>query len=262
MRSTFRIGTTSYIYPAEIIANVLKLKDRVDDIELLLFEVNDEREFPSKKEVKKLRQLGADYDLTYTIHLPLDLLLGSVVDRERKASMDMVVSLMNYLQILSPHSYILHLNFFEDQGEDIEVWKDKVRGSCEYIIKKIDFGSERISIENLNYPFTYVEDVISANNLSVCIDVGHLLVRKIDIEKHICKYIKRTRVIHLHGVRRDKDRERDHVSLKYIDKELLARVLKLVRDSCFQGVLTLEVFSKENFEDSMSVLYNCIGIRE
>ena len=37
----FRLGTTSYIIPADILPNVIYLSDQVQDIELILFEVDD-----------------------------------------------------------------------------------------------------------------------------------------------------------------------------------------------------------------------------
>ena len=37
----FRLGTTSYIIPADILPNVRYLADKVDDIELVLFEADD-----------------------------------------------------------------------------------------------------------------------------------------------------------------------------------------------------------------------------
>jgi hypothetical protein len=35
----FRIGTTSFVYPARWLANVERLAGRVDDVEILLFEL-------------------------------------------------------------------------------------------------------------------------------------------------------------------------------------------------------------------------------
>lgn len=51
-----QIGTTSYIYPDDIIPNVRKLVNLVDDIELVLFEGKDYSNLPSADEVKTLRE--------------------------------------------------------------------------------------------------------------------------------------------------------------------------------------------------------------
>jgi len=37
----FRLGTTSYVIPADILANVRHLAGKVQDVELVLFEVDD-----------------------------------------------------------------------------------------------------------------------------------------------------------------------------------------------------------------------------
>jgi hypothetical protein len=42
----FRIGTTSYIYPDDILPNVHRLKGKIDDIELVLFEANNAGNIP------------------------------------------------------------------------------------------------------------------------------------------------------------------------------------------------------------------------
>ncbi len=41
MKRQFRLGSTSYVYPDDILPNVRKLMSSVDDIELVLFEVDD-----------------------------------------------------------------------------------------------------------------------------------------------------------------------------------------------------------------------------
>ncbi|MCX7010033.1 MAG: hypothetical protein NTY53_22795 [Kiritimatiellaeota bacterium] len=37
-QNSFRVGVTSYVYPADILPNVERLAGRVDDVELVLFE--------------------------------------------------------------------------------------------------------------------------------------------------------------------------------------------------------------------------------
>ena len=78
----FRIGTTSYIIPDEIIPNVRYLAGLVDDIELVLFEVDDgPNNLPDAAAIKELQSLAARHQLTYTVHLPLDLQLAGEIGR-------------------------------------------------------------------------------------------------------------------------------------------------------------------------------------
>jgi hypothetical protein len=71
-RFPFRLGTTSYIIPAELLPNVIYLADKVDDIELVLFESDEISNLPDAATVKILKETAEQSDLTYTIHLPMD----------------------------------------------------------------------------------------------------------------------------------------------------------------------------------------------
>jgi len=246
----FRIGTSSYIYPDNIIPNVRKLKDRVDDIELVLFEVCDKSNIPSWKELKELIRIAKENDLSYTIHMPLDIDLGSITENKRTSSIAKISELIEHLAVLNPYTYILHLNLSKQAKENINLWQGRINDSLSHILKKIKIDSAKIAIENLDYPFSHVEGVIAHNNLSVCIDIGHLINTKNDAREHLARYLNRTRVIHLHGV----DKNRDHVSLKYLDKQLVKGIWKLLKDNNYRGVLTLEVFSESDLEESMAVL--------
>ena len=79
-RLPFRLGTTSYVIPDEIIPNVRFLSDRVDDIETVLFEAGGLSNIPSVKIVRDLKDIAADHDLAYTVHLPIDIQIFSEED--------------------------------------------------------------------------------------------------------------------------------------------------------------------------------------
>jgi sugar phosphate isomerase/epimerase len=250
----FRIGTSSYIYPDNIIPNVRKLKDRVDDIELVLFEVRDKSNIPSRQELNELARIAGENSLSYTAHMPLDIDLGGISKNKRLSSVEKVTELMEYLSVLEPYAHILHLNLSTRTKEDISLWQDRVNDSLRRILEKAKIDSTRVAIENLDYHFIHVESIIDLNRLSVCIDIGHLINMRFDVRKHLAGYLKKTRVIHLHGV----NKGRDHTSLKYLDKKLIKDIWKLLKDNDYCGVLTLEVFSERDFEESMSVLNQLI----
>jgi len=71
----FKLGTTSFIFPDHIIPNVKKLGPFFDEIELLIFESQPAFVLPSKDEIKELLYLSQKHDLTYNIHLPIDVSL-------------------------------------------------------------------------------------------------------------------------------------------------------------------------------------------
>ena len=246
----FRIGTSSYIYPDNIIPNVRKLKKRVDDIELVLFEMPDESNIPSREELKELMRIAKESDLSYTVHMPLDINLGSITENKRMHSAIKVTELIDYLSILKPHAYIVHFNLRKLAEKNINLWQGRINDSLSHILKKTRIDSSKIAVENLDYPFSYAEDIIAHGNLSVCIDIGHLINTKNDAQEHLSKHLNRAKVIHLHGV----NKKRDHTSLKYLDKRLIKSIWKLLNDNNYRGVLTLEVFSEGDFEESIAVL--------
>src|SRR5512138_2446763 len=79
----FRTGTTSYIIPDEILPNVCYLAGQVQDVELVLFELDEgPSNLPGPELVEELNRLASAHGLTYTVHLPLDLRLGADGDEQ------------------------------------------------------------------------------------------------------------------------------------------------------------------------------------
>ncbi len=79
MSSGFRVGTTSYIIAADLIPNIEYLAGRVEDVELILFEVDDgPNNLPDEWALRQMADLAAANHLTYTVHIPLDIDLGAV----------------------------------------------------------------------------------------------------------------------------------------------------------------------------------------
>src|SRR5258708_40159399 len=87
-KTPFRVGSTSYVYPDDILPNVERLADGgdVDDIELVLFEVDDgPNNLPDEATIHNLCAIAANHQLTYTVHLPLDLQLGAHGDTQHRS---------------------------------------------------------------------------------------------------------------------------------------------------------------------------------
>lgn len=87
-RFPFRLGATSYVIPADLKANVAFLADKVDDIELVLFESHEMNNLPDAVTVRALREMADRHDLTYTVHLPLDIWMGHADATVRQQSVD------------------------------------------------------------------------------------------------------------------------------------------------------------------------------
>jgi sugar phosphate isomerase/epimerase len=232
----FKLGTTSFIYPAGYEQNVKMLAPYLDEIELLLFESAPDS-LPSNHEIKKLLSLSKEFDLT---------------DPEpsiRHAALETLKKIMDLTASLCPSTYTLHLPYDEKgfDSERIKKWQDRLYHSVGRFIATV-VNSEMISIETLTYPMEWVEEILSDFNLSVCIDLGHLMVYGFDMETVFNRYCHRTSIIHLHGV----ENHKDHLSLDRLSKEKSKIIRGILKQ--FNGVVSLEVFSYPHLKDSLLFL--------
>ncbi len=255
----FKLGTTSFIYPDNIIPNVKKLGKDFDEIELLVFESVPKEVLPSKDEIKELAYLGQQLDITYNIHLPTDISFTDVLPENRIKAVDTIKMVMELCEPLSPTTHTLHLEFAPTSAEadaktcseKIKKWRNRIRQSLELFVSS-DVNSMNVSIETLDYPFEYLDNIIEEYGLSVCIDAGHLIKYQFDIESIFNRYKTSIPLIHLHGVDFSTYPPKDHVSLDKTSDELIKNTIKVLKK--FTGTLSLEVFSYENLLKSVSWL--------
>lgn len=254
MSSKYRIGTTSYIIPADILPNVEHLADRVDDVEIVLFEVDDgPNNLPAPEVVESLARLARQHDLTYTIHLPSDLELGGSEVR-RRASLEKARRVIDRVGSLDPLAYVVHLEGREERAGRAS-WVPWTERCVESLARlgEIVGAPERIVVENLEgYPLEILDPVLREAPVSRCVDIGHLWVDGHDPLPYLREALDRTRVIHLHGLA-----ERDHKSLAHASPEDLDPVIACLREREYDGVLTLEIFGEEDFEGSLVALEAC-----
>jgi sugar phosphate isomerase/epimerase len=220
----------------------------LDEIELLLFESSAES-LPSTKTIKKLLWLAAEFDITYNVHLPLDIYFGDHNLSERDRAVDTVKKVTDLTSPLSPATHTLHLEYKESSqaNEAVKEWQENIFASMDRLIPQWIKG-ENISIETLMYPFEWVDEIIARFNLSVCIDVGHLILRGSELEPLFTRYAQATPIIHLHGV----ENKRAHVSLDRISKKQMGSIMKILKQ--YTGVVSLEVFSYNHLKDSLNFL--------
>lgn len=247
MKRKFRLGSTSYVYPDDILPNVRKLMSSVDDIELVLFEVDDYgTNLPNAAVIKELNALARDNDLTYTVHLPIDL------DWHDARTFDKIYRALDATRTLDPFAYVLHLDGHplvgEPSPEIIARWQDETSQALDQVLARVN--PLRLCIENLEkWAPEYFAELVLDNNLARCVDVGHLWVQQRDPLAHLRKYVEQTRVVHIHGIH-----GRDHQSLVWQPRADVMSVLDLLSDAKFAGVLTLEVFNLDDFRSSKQLV--------
>lgn len=252
LHTRYRLGSTSYVWPADILPNVRKLGSLVDDVELVLFEVADQSNLPDKEAVTELKVLAQAHNLTYTVHLPLDLALAHPL------SLKIAEKVISSTRDLSPWAYVLHLDgrMIEDSPDraTLHCWREDAFRVLEKVVVMTG-DAQRLCIENLeNYAPEHLLPVLEWLPVSLCVDVGHLWLTGRDPVPFLDKHLHRTRVIHLHGIG-----ERDHQSLLNQREEQVASVLELLSTRRYEGVLTLEVFSREDFMPSRNLVVEIVN---
>ena len=257
----FRLGTTSYIIPDDILPNARYLAGKVKDMELILFEVDDgPNNLPSAEVIDELVRIAEENDLTYTVHLPLDLKLGED-DSERDPSLIKAKRVIDCTRALSPWAYVLHLDgrsvrTSTDTGA-IQRWQDQsVRALA--ITSSWAGDAGKLALENLEtYPLDFIQPVLERVPVSRCVDIGHLWLDGHDPIPYLKAALPRTRVVHMHGLA-----ERDHHSLACMPLEKVRAVWDELKHANYEGVLTLEIFSEEDLVSSLEVLDRLNGSRQ
>ncbi len=251
----FRIGTSSYIIPDEIMPNIKYLSQKVDDIEILLFESDEISNLPSNNTLNEMKKIASENNLTYNIHLPIDIALGALDESTRSNSVQKCLRVIKLMDAVKPLAYILHLTgntniMGEGSTETIEDWLPSIRKSLSELIEN-GVDPTLLCIETLSYPFYFLDNLIKEFNLSVCLDIGHLLIYNFSLEEHLNKYLSRTKVIHLHGIKNGKD----HNSIRYLTKATLELVVNAIsqRKENYR-ILTLEIFNEEDFLSSIEII--------
>lgn len=254
----FRLGTSSYIIPADILPNIEFLKDRVQDIELILFESDEYSNLPNAGTIARLREAAAAHDLTYTVHFPLDANVGSADEAERASSVQKWIRVFQLMEAVGPLGYLVHFHadtrHSNPPSADIPRWQNQLHRSVQELLAA-GLPPDRLCVETLSYPLHYADPIIEEHNLSICLDVGHLVLSGQPVEETISHYLPRTRIIHLHGVSGDQD----HLGLGVLSPAVLKQWLAWLNADgrAAERVLTVEIFSEEHFTDSMRALRAC-----
>jgi sugar phosphate isomerase/epimerase len=253
----FRLGTTSYIIPDDILPNARYLAGKVRDIELILFEVDDgPNNLPSPEVIHELSKIAQANDMTYTVHLPLDLKLGED-GSERDQSLVKAKRVIDCTCGLDPWAYVLHLDGRSVRTSTdvnlIKHWQEQSVRALE-IVSEWAGSAEKLAVENLEtYPLDFTQLVLDRIPVRRCVDVGHLWLDGHDPIPYLRAALPRTRVIHIHGIA-----ERDHRSLAFVPQENVRAVFDELLRTNYKGVLTLEIFSEEDFLSSLDMIENIV----
>ena len=241
----WRLGATSFVIPADLVANVRLLAGMVDDVQLLFFESRARAGLPHPLDTTALKEIADQSGLTYTAHLPGDIRLGSAEPGERQAGIDEIARLLEELQPLSVTSYDLHLP--PESGMDEKEWLDNIELSLAALAGVAGEEKRRICVENIDYPLARIAPLIVRHGFSVCLDVGHLLRYGYDWQTELAEYLPHARHLHYHGVIAGKD----HQAVVKEQVEVSNVLGKSLALNGFKGVVTLEMYELAKLETSL-----------
>lgn len=254
MQKSFRLGSTSFVYPADLVTNARRLAGRVDDIELVLFEAeNFGSNFPTRDTLAALNKIADENALTFTVHLPRDMNLHDeqACDQNRRA--------IDATRGLYPYAYIAHLDgralMRDTSAARVARWRAEAGRALAQVIAWVG-DAARVCVENVEaWDPAYFQEIVVELRASRCIDIGHFWLNQCDPLPHLAAHLPQTRVIHLHGVG-----ARDHSALTRQSQAQLAAALAALRRENYRGVVTLEVFGETDFFTSLETLERVLEI--
>jgi len=245
----FRLGCTSYVLPDEILPNVRFMANKVDDIELVLFESDTASNMPGKEAFLSMQEIANENDLTFTVHFPIDRKAGAADAVERRVFRQSVVEIIKRTRNLPISGYLLHFEGLGDENDASEVrrWSDAIDEFCDRMLMETGTDPTRICVENLAYDPALHKQIIDKYRFSHCIDVGHLWRYGADWRSYVNQAIDFTRIIHLHGVANGQD----HLRLEsHAQQDELQELTSMLRK--YSGVVTLEVFGEHDTLTSLA----------
>ena len=233
----FRLAVPSYILPDAIIPNVRFLGPHFDEIELVLFESVYEGNLPSHDDLRTLHALGADLDLTYNVHLPIDVYLARADNGQRRRDVETMFRFYEGTSGLCPTCYVMHLEPApSDTVREPAAWLEQGAKSLQQLT---DMGMDpaHIAIENMDFPQDVTAPITRPVGFACCQDLGHLMDNGYDLQSHLTAHLPQTIMIHLHGI----DQTRDHKTISHLPDAVWNTIKTGLAG--YTGGLSLEVFS-------------------
>lgn len=277
-----RIAGPSFVWPAHIGGNCLRLRPLVDEVGLLFFQSEACLAYTETDLPLWLAGTG----LRFHVHLPLDMPWKEGLPRV----WDIVSGLRRKAAFLQPWAFVLHppempadpgghaeadgvcpsLEKSVAQGQGFDSFTEFVRlwnqAGAQKPGRQANGGTGDLLLENIRgNDLVALWPLIQSSNLGICLDLGHLLAY--GQQTHCLPGIwSHVRMLHLSapgrpGAPGEDGRHRDgHRSLAELDHQgraLLEDILGRIRPDC---VLMLEVFEPEGFMESLNIL-RCVTDR-
>ena len=140
--------------------------------------------------VSRLVHLKDELGHSYTVHLPFwSIELATFNEHVRMGSVDSIIDTIELTKSLEPEAYVLHATGdlaadFSSLNYDANLVRligtllaGYAAASVEDIISRTGINPRELAIENVEFPFDIMRDVIDDLDTSICLDTAHLLSR-------------------------------------------------------------------------------------
>jgi len=197
--------------------------------------------------------------LDYAVHLPLSIQFASPNPLLRDASVRTVAETIDACAPLAVSAWVLHVTPFHSIERPItsreraaaqrDIAVINATNSVRALLDRTGIPSRALAVENLGFPFAYIEPLLEACDTGICCDIGHLLAAGVDPAPFIERYAPRISHIHLHDVIEGRDHRGLGSGHGIIDLPPVWSALERVG---YQGLVTLEVFTTEHIRSSLA----------
>lgn len=231
--------------------NLKHLARDVSDMEIVLFEAPGRSNMPMRSEVLALRNLCTELEMTCTVHFPVDMRAAENAS-ERKKDEDACLRTIELFEPLEPFGWVLHLVGRKGQpfpGCETACWLENAEKSTSRIATELQ-DRQTLCAETLDYNFSVAQNLVKLLGISVCFDIGHVMLLGLPVLEQLALFLDQTRIVHLHGVATD---GLDHVDLSHCDGAFLKNVHALLLGDGKERVVTIEVF-EDDYNRSVEVL--------
>jgi hypothetical protein len=226
----YTIAAPSFVWPARVGENCRRLEGMVDEVALTLFETRACLEYGEEDLPADL----AGLDLSYNVHLPLDLPWTQGADEVYGN----VRALAENTDFLRPHSFVLH-----PPGDERELRR----------LIRLWSGSrkpESLAVENIegddlrgHWP------LIRTSGCRVCLDLGHLLAFGQEKLLETPGLLERTSMLHLYAP----GPNGEHDTLSRLDAHGFRLMQYVLRNIPASSVVVLELFHPELLGESLDI---------
>ncbi len=211
--------------------------------------------------IQELVTLREECGLRYSVHLPLSIGLASPNPALRQASLDTLEEVFALCAPLEAEAWVLHVTPLLEiersivNRERAVEQRDRAMADASSalaeLLGRVAVPSRRIAVENLSYPFEFVDELLERHDLGVCFDVGHLLLRGGDPAAFVRRYADRLVHVHLHDVVDGLDHRPLGEPAGTLDVRGLWQALE---EAGYQGLVTLEVFEDAHIAQSLATV--------